>query len=229
MRAPLPKRPTIFLDVDQVLVDWVKAAAGVAYRNLGAPKDAHEIWRAPANIGKKMEEMFQIERNSLFPEIQKEIGFWTGLEKLPWFDRLIDYVKNSDCDWYFLTSVTQDPESPAGKMSWLQLTFGRWTRNFIFTAHKHLMAREFTVLVDDFAKNTNAFAAQGGHVVKVPSYGDKLFNMGTGTEIGDYILGELDNVVKVMKLELETRRQQENFMRTAVSSDQQKLPLVEPC
>lgn len=133
---------------EDLIADYHVAHAGVFDVNKAAGKSAAEMWRDVARGGRAL---------------------WSKMRELPWARDIYDRLRKVG-DVVFLTSPSQDPESLAGKLEWLQ----RFTRkkdftDYIMTARKDLLAGPGRVLVDDRLENVEAFRKAGGKAVLFPA------------------------------------------------------------
>lgn len=153
---------TIYLDMDGVVSDAHEAflramgredliddyPAGEFNVNKVAGVSASEMWRMVARRGRKL---------------------WSRMREFPWAHDLYEQLRGIG-DVVFLTSPSQDPESLAGKLEWLQrFTKRRDFGDYIMTVRKELLARPDAVLVDDRLENVEGFRAAGGGAVLFPA------------------------------------------------------------
>jgi 5'(3')-deoxyribonucleotidase len=81
--------------------------------------------------------------------------------------------------------------SLAGKLTWLQRFTGeRNFRDYIFTTHKHLLACECAILVDDRESNILEFEGAGGGVVLFPQPWNSATLAPDVTEV-DYVVQQI--------------------------------------
>jgi len=94
--------------------------------------------------------------------------FWSEMPEYPWAKTLYEGCKKYG-DVYFLTSPSDQPCSPAGKLEWIhRFTGNNKARNFLIGPPKFLCANMDHVLIDDSDKNCNAFAMAGGRTILFP-------------------------------------------------------------
>jgi 5'(3')-deoxyribonucleotidase len=169
----------LYLDVDEVLVDWV----GPALRLLGHdPAEVHTHWDT---LSPRPWDVFQV-----VPRPPKAEGgiwdaidaagssFWANLETFPWANELVEL-----CQTYapttLLTSPSQHSSSHAGKFEWIQRQFGRTFKDYLLGSCKHRVAHPGALLIDDSPKNCAAFrnpgnGIPGGHAILFPGVGNDL-------------------------------------------------------
>ena len=136
--------PSIYCDLDQVLVAFIKGADVVVGGSFAAtPKD--QRWNM----------------------VQQTKGFWANLGWMPNAKRLYDFIIKYDA--HVLSAYTgRDPTSKVGKMKWLKKNtkFIRSKIHLVLRAQKQAFAKnvdgEPNVLIDDYIKNINEWEAKGG-------------------------------------------------------------------
>lgn len=164
----------IYLDVDEVLVDWVSAALRV----LGFdPAQVHARWDA-----------MDPRPWDLFAVLQYDVGlawrlidehgpeFWAGLRSFPWMHDLLAACREV-APVTLLTSPSLHWHSCAGKAQWMRRTFGDDFHDFALTRVKHRFAHAGAVLIDDSPKNCRAFVQAGGRAVLFPGAGNELHHV----------------------------------------------------
>ena len=153
-------KPLIYLDMDGVCCDFVKASLEVIGR-----KDLINNW--PKGIV-YIEDYLEMSHEQFWKKIDK-IGypFWSSLEETPWFKELYSEL-NKLGDVYFCTSPTRNPDCVKGKLMWLQDRFGERINNYIFIKDKFLLARKNDFLIDDFDSQCNDFVKHGGNAILFP-------------------------------------------------------------
>lgn len=94
---------------------------------------------------------------------------WSEMRVLPWAHELYDRLSKIG-EVVFLTSPSQDPDSLAGKLEWLQrFTKKKDFKDYIMTSRKYLLARPDAVLIDDRLENCDKFREAGGKAVLFPA------------------------------------------------------------
>jgi 5'(3')-deoxyribonucleotidase len=96
-------------------------------------------------------------------------GFWYDLEPLPWADLLLGSLRTLDVPVLILTSPAWISDSAAGKVRWMQRAWGRKFDDYVITRHKKYLARPGALLVDDSARNVQAFRDAGAKAVLFPA------------------------------------------------------------
>jgi 5'(3')-deoxyribonucleotidase len=146
----------ILLDCDGVLADFVTGT--LKAHNRSEKHDDVGYWDYYLDWGMTAEE---------FWAPTKGWEFWNDLPKYPWADYL--YQSLSDLGKVIIvTSPSDCPFASAGKTMWLQRNFGIRAKDIFIGGQKDAMALPTSVLVDDYPKNIEAFAKEGGKTVLFP-------------------------------------------------------------
>ena len=173
---------TIFLDVDEVLAQWVVAALraldGFAgYSGAGDPRlqpaAVFAAWDALLPRPWDLCEVIPHTRVAMWQAIHAcDAGFWKGLDLYPWAMELYQRC-SAVAPVVLLTSPSKDPSSYAGKAAWVQRHFGL-DADLLIGSCKHRVAHPGAVLIDDSPKNCAAFIEAGGHAIVFPGIGNIL-------------------------------------------------------
>lgn len=174
-------RPRIFLDMDEVLVDFV----GGACRRWGVTVEAVRSnwpvgeWDIVPPLSKVVNAVPRGQRPDWSALTEAEFwrhihdrgpDFWCNLEPHPWLEDLLTAVRAVTPDWYIVSSPSRCPSSHAGKATWLKRYFGPLFDRFLLTPHKHLLAGPGAVLIDDREETVERFVAHGGRGILFPAY-----------------------------------------------------------
>ena len=158
----------IYLDLDDVLVDF----DGAVCRLFGA---------CPLKVGETRNGHWSVNHwgiqglncKTLIEEIDR-IGpsFW-DLEKLPWFDTLLDVAFKQAHEVYILSCPSLFKSSKEGKTLWFEST-GLANRGvqLILDKDKHNYAKPDTLLIDDRETNCFKFMLNNGCALLFPSFGN---------------------------------------------------------
>lgn len=171
VRECLPEITVLYLDVDEVLADWV----GAALRLLGYdPASVHARWTA---LDPRPWDLFEVIEHSV-NEGWRAIdsagsSFWADLEPFEWTDALLTLCRGF-APTVLLTSPSQHSSSHAGKAEWIQRHFGRTFKDYLLGSCKHRCAHPGALLIDDSPKNCAAFREHGGHAILFPGVGNDL-------------------------------------------------------
>lgn len=189
-----PQIRTIFLDVDDVIVDWV----GGAIKLLGY--DLEKIKLKWKSLEPRPWDFFDVidhtkedgwaEINNAGPE------FWSGLDLLPWANDLIDTCR-SFATTIFLTSPSEHHSSHSGKAQWMQAMFGRQFRDYLLGSVKCECSHPGALLIDDSPRNCRSFAdpERGGHAILFPALANNLYHIESEDRLS-YVKEQLKNYRK---------------------------------
>lgn len=177
----------ILVDLDEVLADFVGAALnlhGWTLEKLLEVKPKGQ-WDIVEPMGLTTEQFWH-------PIYEMGEAFWSGLKLHPWAMDLIAIVRGCTSDWYIVSSPSRSLAAYAGKIKWLKRIFGQHFTRYVITNHKHLLAKEEVVLIDDSSANLLRFIAAGGSTILFPSPGNSL----EGTDPIEYVKNELRILTK---------------------------------
>lgn len=147
----------MYVDMDGVLVDYF----GGALARFGRPvEDVHDTdgW-LPTVLGVTLQEVV---------DATNDVEFWSGLDRMPDADRLLEACEAAGDFTYLLTSPGDTPRAAEGKRLWVRRNYPRLEENLIIAHRKEACASTSSILVDDFERNTLAFHAEGGSSILVP-------------------------------------------------------------
>jgi 5'(3')-deoxyribonucleotidase len=161
---------TIYVDVDEVLGDWL----GRLCKRLGWTRE--ELRAAWARQAPRQWDVF-----ALLPCTEAEgwrrihaegAEFWSSIEVYPWARELV-----ADCEALapttLLTSASKSWTSFAGKAQWIAEHFPD-VDHWIGRGCKGLHGRSGALLIDDSPKNCKAFRDRGGEAILFPGLGNEL-------------------------------------------------------
>jgi len=154
--------PTIYCDLDGVLVNFMKGA-DKAVDGTFATYNKDERWK----------------------KINQNKNFWLDLEWMPGSKRLYKFIERYDP--YVLSAFSgRDPSSTNGKIKWLSKNTN-WKKSRIKLV-KRAQKQNYTktngepnILIDDYIKNINEWEAKGGigiHHTDVSKTINKLKSLG---------------------------------------------------
>lgn len=150
----------IFLDMDGVCVDFV---SGVMEVFDITQQQINEHWEPGVyDIQKVFEKILREPIPYFWQTLNTITSFWENLKPYPWYKDLLEILK--PYEWYFCTSPTETQQviCTCGKLLWLQKHYKKDVTNYIFTHHKHLLAQQGTILIDDSSSNIIKFNKAGG-------------------------------------------------------------------
>ena len=167
---------TLFLDLDEVLADFVGGVADLYGLDRA---ELIQLWPIGEwDVTTPLLARFpNYQRDNLYRDINR-IGesFWAGLNKLQWFNsmvRLANYYTNSN--WNLITSPFQHWTSYAGKARWVFDRFGTsFARRLFITSQKHLFAKPGAILIDDCEANIQRWQRHGGEGILFPAHHNSL-------------------------------------------------------
>lgn len=192
----------VFLDVDEVLVDFIGAACrvhGVSREEMNAYRTDWDI-RGPISRCLCTDPDFMTEAEFWEPIDAKGVAFWSELEKFPWADDLVRLVEEEVDEWYLVTSPSQKSHSSIGKLLWIQTNFGIEFNRLFLCHHKSLLAAPNRVLIDDRISNVTQFRANGGSAILYPTaveYRGSSYVSENGTPIDP--VGFVEKALKSLK------------------------------
>ena len=135
--------PTIYCDLDEVLVNFMKGA--------------------DAAVGGSL---VQFDKDTRWNAVNQTKGFWANLEWMPGAKRLYQFIAKYDP--HVLSAYTaRDPSSKNGKMIWLKKNakFKKSNIHLVLRSHKQTFAKtggESNILIDDYEKNIREWESNGG-------------------------------------------------------------------
>jgi len=142
------KKYYIFCDMDGVLVDFDKG-----YYELTGVKTHH----ADAQGSEMFWELF---RYSLKNKKISEYTYWAGLDWQPGGKELWNYIKKYNP--YILTAPSRNPESRAGKKTWVERLPEMKNIYFRYAKYKADLAGPGKILIDDRKDTIDSWNAKGG-------------------------------------------------------------------
>lgn len=163
----MPENTCILIDLDDVLVDFTKAACeihGFTKVQMGDNRPLGQ-WSIIEPLGLTLDDFWE-------PISAAGSDFWANLEPLPWIDELLNLIQNATAEWYVVTAPSQCPTSYNGKVLWLKNYFGDRFDKFVITPHKFLLAKKGTIIIDDRYENCENFVSGGGCAITFPTRGN---------------------------------------------------------
>lgn len=149
--------PTVFVDLDGVLANFVKGATDA--HGLGIPHD-RVVWGFDRQSG--------IDPAAFWARFDR--SFWAGLE--PYADGLallLAVERRVGFDRVFLLSSPCKTEGcMEGKLDWVKQHLPGYERKFFLGSAKHAFAGPNKFLLDDYDKNVSEWATHGGVALRVP-------------------------------------------------------------
>lgn len=147
----------IFLDLDGVLVDFVRGAL-----------EKHNKAIAPQDVRWNFHEQVGLSEDDFWRPLGYD--FWATL---PWTREgpaLLHLMRETfGTRFGLLTSPANNLGCIDGKRSWVRSKLGsQWVKNLIFAQNKALFANPHALLIDDADHNVDAFRAANGRAILVP-------------------------------------------------------------
>ena len=162
------KKPIVYLDMDGVIVDFVSGL----HRALGLPYSVKE-YPHPAGVY----EMFPhavsatVGRHTMESLLAgcSTVSFWENLRWDPLGGEILEIIESYGDEIYLTSYPMKDPCTWLGKLRWIDKHIPQYNNKVILmTAHKQLLAKPGTILVDDRDDNVDKFCAAGGSGYLVP-------------------------------------------------------------
>jgi 5'(3')-deoxyribonucleotidase len=187
----MTRHPRILCDLDCVLADFVRGAAGLwnltvkqllevqspGVYGLNQPI-ASALARQEGNPGWR--DVMPLTAREFWQPINDTPGFWSNLEPLPWAKELFRYLfEASGGDLWEVTSPSECRDVVREKKDWCKAHLDFPRDRVIPTQHKQLMAYTKAgpaVLVDDWDENCKAFEEQGGEAILFPAHHNPRYN-----------------------------------------------------
>lgn len=147
---------TILLDLDGTIVNF---CGGVSRLFGKTPEWLDENW----TVGiKDVCEALSIKKSQLWSRVNSTDKFWETLEPYPWLDELMDLLSKEDVHICTSPGIC-DANAMHGKAKWINKYLGsKFSKNFIFTPNKWMLAKPDRILIDDYDKQCNGFVQHGG-------------------------------------------------------------------
>jgi len=174
---PKPKSKKIFLDMDGVIVDFMRGA--------------HEYHKLPYSSYPYPVGEWMFTKHLLMDDHD----FWSPLgykfwAELPWMpDGHEIWRMIMDLDPVLCTAPTLHPGCAGGKMQWIKNNLPQMYKRVIITAAKEMCAHPSALLIDDADHNVNKWRANGGVAILVP----RIWNSRHA---------EADNTVEILRKEI---------------------------
>ena len=161
---------TIFLDVDEVLAQWVAATLHLLGYD---PAVIYAHWGRMPTRPWDLCEVIPYTRAEMWASIHAHGAvFWERIEPFPWAGDLYERCA-AVAPVVLLTSPSEDPSSYAGKAAWVKRHFP--DAEHLIGSCKHRVAHPGAVLIDDSPKNCEAFREAGGRAIVFPGIGNNMY------------------------------------------------------
>lgn len=157
----------ILLDMDGVLVDFIGGAKKL--HNVHVPNHPHVPATQTEQAPWEIEPIFGMSA----PELWDPMGrsFWANLDPLPQMPSIVGQLEArfGEENICLLTSPIRTDGCIDGKMDWIKKHLPQYRRRFLVGPAKQFCASERHALVDDHAKNIEAFKDAGGYTFLSPA------------------------------------------------------------
>lgn len=163
------KSVRIFIDYDDVLVDWCTAACETHGLDLKQSEVRQQIENNWGGIDKWVSEEQLWEKIHALGD-----SWWANLPLLPWAYSLYEGLKTIG-EVCILTAPSDHPSCAAGKVASIKKHFN--TRDFLIGKPKYMCAGQNAVLIDDRPMNCEKFVERGGQAFCWPN-AVKLLRLG---------------------------------------------------
>lgn len=162
----------IFLDIDDVLVDFRAGACRVWGWNRG------EVDRR-ANGSWCMADAMGIGQREFMDRILLEgPAFWAELPPMPYAADLLQVVNRYATELHLITAPQPCPGCYAGKAEWVKSYFGPdMLARFHPVVNKALMAKPGRILIDDGPHNVDSWTGEGGYGILFPALHNNRANL----------------------------------------------------
>jgi len=157
--AAYRRRPTIYVDMDGVLADFVGGVLRLSESEL-RPEDVTD-YDLYSVLGVSVAEFWKRidQRGALW---------WAELDPYPWAAYLWQMAREAG-DAYVLSTPSQSPSSSSGKVMWIDRHLPqRDRRRYILAPDKTPLARRGAILIDDRPANCESWRRRGGRVIPFP-------------------------------------------------------------
>lgn len=163
------KISAVFVDMDEVLTDFVGAALEVH----GWTREAYN--RKVQKTSSPVATTLGLTRAMFWePIAQRGVQFWRDLRPTPWFSDIMAFLQGLPCPWFVVSSPSNQVWAYTGKIMWLHDHIGPDFDRFVSTSHKYLLAHPGCILIDDSEENCRYFGSYGGDAILFPAVHNRL-------------------------------------------------------
>lgn len=167
----------ILLDMDEVIVDFYDGIAHLYGYDREKFRQARmklpSTWDSTPSLGITHAQFWE-------PINTMGADIWVQLPPKPWLRSLIDIIDfNSNGDWYIVTNPSLEFSESAlrGKELWMRRHLPEYIDRLVPTKHKHVLARQGVVLIDDNEDNCAKFQEHHGDAIVFPAIGNSRYTM----------------------------------------------------
>jgi 5'(3')-deoxyribonucleotidase len=154
----------IFVDMDGILSNFVGGVAELY--DMTSEELEYKLWEAKTY---HIHEVLGITEPELWDEIEDAgVDFWLSLDRYDEAKKLLWELHKLDHKVYIASDPGDWAYSLQGKVNWLRDNTHARFNNYCFTKHKHLLADEDSILIDDNLNNLADFNRAGGYAIRYP-------------------------------------------------------------
>jgi 5'(3')-deoxyribonucleotidase len=88
-------------------------------------------------------------------KIDRTPNFWLELEKFPWTDDLLEYLRKNKHEYTICTSPSLSSSAVFQKVEWMRQHISPHFKDFLIGHQKYLMSNPNHLLIDDYEENCN--------------------------------------------------------------------------
>lgn len=160
---------TVFVDMDGVVADFV----GGVFKHFNFDASNYNP-RGDYDLTKYLD----IPTGEFWSRLDTNETFWESLEPTPEAFQLMELLESRvpSSSIYFLSSPALHPNCFHGKAVWVHKHFPEYISRLILTQHKHFLAAQDRLLVDDNNGNINSFRDSRGRGVLFPRPWNSLYS-----------------------------------------------------
>lgn len=156
----------VLLDMDGVLVNWVKAAGQLYGVDLYADRANRGKWQCNEFVGLNYDEFSR----------PMDLKFWTNLEWMPDGRTILailedQFGKENIC---LLSDPRGCVNAMEGKLRWIKQHMPGYEKRYLFGPAKFFAGAENRILVDDYDKNIDEFTQRRLPSLQVPRLWNRL-------------------------------------------------------
>jgi len=187
-------KPTLILDLDGVIIDFVRPAmalhsGGIATEADYPPDCQWNIVRATNRV-RKQNGFGPVTPAHFWSSL--DYDFWMNLKMYPFAQAFVETLGGFG-DIHIATAPILSSECVAAKFDWINMYLPAYSRKHSIGADKSVMANSNSVLIDDRDKNCKDFIEAGGHAILVPRPWNK--RVGTKGHPYDVVIDELRGIL----------------------------------
>ena len=160
---------TVFLDLDGVLVDFLKGACEI--HNIKYDYNQYSFKVNDFFINRQVD----ISDEDFFKPLDE--NFWMNLEWIDDGKEILSIVESFSDNLFLLTSPAETPGCLEGKRKWIKQNIPHYEKRVLYGTPKHACAHASALLIDDSNHNHDSFIENGGNCILVPRKWNRLFTV----------------------------------------------------